>query len=101
MRRKKWIFIAPLAVLGILLFGFIGGEIVKELWNWLVPQVFGWRPITFWQAIGLLALCRILFGGHGFSRSRWRPSAQDRDRFRQAVHQRFGTDPFANESKGI
>ena len=27
--------------------------------------VFGWRQITFWQALGLLALCRILFGGFG------------------------------------
>ena len=27
------------------------------------PALFGWRQITFWQALGLLALCRILFGG--------------------------------------
>ncbi len=63
--RRKWFFIAPLAILGILLFIAIGGEVVKQLWNWLLPALFGWRQITFWQAFGLLALCRILFGGHG------------------------------------
>ncbi len=31
--RWKWIFIAPAAILGMLLFAFIGGEIVKQLWN--------------------------------------------------------------------
>ena len=34
-----------------------------SLWNWLTPPLFGFRTITFWQALGLLAFCRILFGG--------------------------------------
>ena len=46
-------WIAPLAILGIALFIFIGGEIVMHLWNWLLPALFGWRQITFWQAIGM------------------------------------------------
>ena len=49
----------------MLLFIAIGGEVVKQLWNWLLPPLFGWRQITFWQALGILALCRILFGGFG------------------------------------
>ncbi len=68
MRRKKLILLAPLAVLGLLLFVFIGGEVVKQLWNWLLPPLFGWRQVTFWQALGILALCRILFGGFGHGR---------------------------------
>ena len=56
MRRKKLILLAPLAILGLLLFVFIGGEVVKQLWNWLLPPLFGWRQLTFWQALGLLAL---------------------------------------------
>ena len=66
--RKKWkklIWIAPLAILAMVLFIWIGGEVVMHLWNWLLPTLFGWRQITFWQALGLLALCRILFGGFG------------------------------------
>ncbi|PYP88465.1 MAG: hypothetical protein DMG65_15285 [Candidatus Angelobacter sp. Gp1-AA117] len=57
---------APVAILGMVFFAFIGGEIIMHLWNWLVPQIVGWRQITFWQALGLLVLCRILFGGLGW-----------------------------------
>ena len=42
-KLKRVIFIAPLAILGMLLFVFIGGEIVLHLWNWLLPTLFGWR----------------------------------------------------------
>jgi hypothetical protein len=90
-RRLKLIAIAPLAILGILFIGFIAGEVVMRLWNWLLPPLFGWRQVTFWQALGVLALCRILFGGHGMGRSRsWRRKSEDRERFRKAVRQRFG-----------
>ena len=61
--RKKWIFLAPVM---IAIFVAIGGQVVQHLWNWLLPELFGWRQITFWQAVGLLALSRILFGGGGF-----------------------------------
>ena len=62
-KRNKWIFfVAPL---GIAAFVAIFGELVMHLWNWLLPPLFGWRQVTFWQALGLLILCRILFGGFG------------------------------------
>jgi hypothetical protein len=111
-RWKKMIFIAPLAMLGILLFIAIGGEIVLQLWNWLLPSLFGWRQITFWQAVGILALCRILFGGlgrHGFARSNFRRrmaerwehmTPEDRERFRQGMRTRCGFGPSTSESKG-
>jgi hypothetical protein len=111
--RRKWIFIAPLAILGMLLFMAIGGEVVRLLWNWLLPPLFGWREITFWQALGMLALCRILFGGFGFrgagrSRARRRiadrvadrvgarwdaMTPEERERFRQRIRERCGFDP--------
>ncbi len=59
------LLIAPLAIVGLLLFVAIGGEVVLLLWNWLLPPLFGWHQVTFWQALGILALCRILFGGFG------------------------------------
>ena len=74
--RKKWFLLAPL---GIAIFIAIGGEVVLHLWNWLLPALFGWRLITFWQALGLLALCRILFGRHGGGgsyRSGWWPGSK-------------------------
>lgn len=42
--------------------------VVMSLWNALLPAIFGVKSIGFWQALGLLALCRILFGGLGFHR---------------------------------
>ena len=40
--------------------------IVMLLWNWLMPNIFGFTAINFWQALGLFALTRILFGNFGF-----------------------------------
>jgi hypothetical protein len=81
--RKKLLLIAPLAIVGIALFLFVGGEAVKLLWNWLLPPLFGWKMLTFWQAFGILALCRILFGHHG-----WR-SGSGRDRMRDRMNERW------------
>src|ERR1700757_4785643 len=111
-RWKRIIFIAPLAILGMLLFIAIGGEIVLHLWNWLLPPLFGWRQITFWQALGLLLLCRILFGGVGWRgsmRSNLRRrmeercqnmTSEEREQFRQRMRERFGFGPSPSESKG-
>ncbi len=70
MRRKRLLWIAPAAIAGMVLFAWIGGEVVLHLWNWLLPGLFGWKQLTFWQALALLALCRILFGGFGMRGSR-------------------------------
>ena len=110
--RKKLIFLAPLAVAGFLLFVALGGLVVQQLWNWLLPALFGWPALTFWQALGLLALSRILFGrfggrgfGRGFSRrrmaARWeRMTPEERERFRQGMAGRCGFGPATGESKG-
>jgi hypothetical protein len=96
---RKWIVMVPAAILGMLLFAFIGGEIVKLLWNWLLPPLFGWREVTFWQALGLLALCRILFGGCGLrGSSRSNRTPEERERIRQAMRKRFGFGPPTGES---
>ena len=114
MRNKRWIWIAPLAILAIPVFIFIGGELVMHLWNWLLPPLFGWRLITFWQALGLLALCRILFGGMGghgrsgrpnFRRrmdERWeRMTPEEREKSRQSWRARCGGfEAPTNEPKG-
>ncbi len=63
--RHKLFWIAPLALIGITVFVFLGGFVVEHLWNWLTPALFGWKLITFWQALGLLVLSRILFGNFG------------------------------------
>jgi hypothetical protein len=99
--RKRWIFfVAPPAIVILIA---ICGEVVMHLWNWLLPMLFGWHQITFWQALGLLILCRILFGGfhggHGSDRSRFRrPPAElwermtpeEREKFRHSWRGRCG-----------
>src|SRR2546428_10029441 len=52
----KIVLFVALAVVG---FSFV----VMNLWNWLMPPLFGWTVIGFWQALGLLVLSRILLGG--------------------------------------
>jgi hypothetical protein len=107
MRRKWWLFIvAPLALAA---FVFIGGEIVMHLWNWLAPALFGWHHITFWQALGLLILCRILFGnigGHGRGRGRhmgprWAKNMteEERERWRQEMRARCGFGEPSGQKK--
>jgi hypothetical protein len=98
--KRKWFLMAPAAIIGMVAFIAIGGEIVRLLWNWLLPGLFGWRLITFWQAVGLLALCRILFGGisgRGFRpgrrrmNGRWQAmTPEEREKFREHVRSRCG-----------
>src|ERR1700728_2564193 len=98
--NKKWITrglkFVFFAVLFITLFGFV----VMRLWNWLTPAIFGWHGINFWQAVGLLVLSKILFGGfHGRAGQRWywvrlridgwdQVPPEERDHFRQAMRSR-------------
>src|SRR4051812_33084577 len=109
-KARRLLQFAPLAILGMVLFISIGGAIVMQLWNWLLPQIFGLREITFWQALGILLLSRILFGGfgfHGSGRSRFRGrmsercanmSTEERERFREGVREKWGFDTSAGES---
>ena len=68
MRRKS-----PLQKVGMLILWSIGiaaliilfGYIIMTLWNWLMPELFGLTTISYWQAIGLFILAKILLGGCG------------------------------------
>jgi hypothetical protein len=97
-RIKKIVKVAVIAAMGATVFGFL----VMSLWNWLAPAVFGLRTITFWQALGILILSKILFGGFhgrpgygGYWRhrmgSRWQHmTADEREKFRQGLLSRGG-----------
>jgi hypothetical protein len=63
------------------MFGF--GYVVMELWNALIPSLFGGPVVTFWQAVGLLLLSHILFRGmgHGYYGKRshnWRKRFEEK-----------------------
>ena len=72
-----------MAAIGVL----VGGLAVMLLWNWLTPSLFGWNDISYLQALGLLVLSHLLFGGfrgrcgHGHSRGRSHSPAAARVRY--------------------
>jgi hypothetical protein len=80
------------------------GYVIMQLWNWLMPGVFGLHAITWVQALGLLLLCKILFGGfhrHGggcrgrgwrrHMEERWaQMSPEEREKFRTGMRGRWG-----------
>jgi hypothetical protein len=107
-RVSKILRIAMFALLFVTVFGFV----VMRLWNWLIPGLFGWHPLSFWQAIGLLVLSKILFGGfhgrHG-GQMHWRRrmterwehmTPEEREKFRHCMGGRWGSfDPPAATPK--
>jgi hypothetical protein len=72
-RVLKFVLFAALAAT-------IAGAVVMSLWNALIPTIFTLRPITFWQALGLLVLSRLLFGRFGGAgrRMHWRRRMRER-----------------------
>ncbi len=40
----------------------VAGFVVMSLWNAILPELTGVKAISFWQAVGLFVLCKILFG---------------------------------------
>lgn len=93
IRIVRALKIVLLVVIACAVFGFI----VMSLWNWLMPALFGWHPIGFWQALGIFVLSKILFGGFrgGWGHGRhWRRrmmerweqmSPEEREKFRKGL----------------
>jgi hypothetical protein len=97
MKFKIWhlgmvaLFLGAAAVLG---------WVVMALWNAVIPMAFAsGRVIDYWHALGLLVLCRILFGGFrgrgGWRGRRWRRweamTPEEREQVRQSYAARCGT----------
>ncbi len=55
---KRAIFIPIAIAAGVTIFS----GVVMFLWNGILPAVLGVSTITFWQAMGILVLSKILFG---------------------------------------
>jgi hypothetical protein len=59
MRGPRIAAIAALSLIVLLLVTLV----IMSLWNALLPALFGWPAISFWQAMGLMFLSRLLLGG--------------------------------------
>jgi hypothetical protein len=111
MRHHRFVRAARF-ILFALLAAFVLSFLVMHLWNWLMPALFGLRLISFWQALGLLALAKLLFGGfrgHWGGGMHWRRrmmerwaqmTPEEREKFRAGMQHRCGPfAPASSESK--
>lgn len=101
--KRNWVLRGIKFALFALLLVTVLSFLVMNLWNWLMPAVFGWHVINFWQALGLLVLSKILFGGfhgragrHMYWRrrmiERWEQmTPEERDKFRQGMRHGCGS----------
>jgi hypothetical protein len=79
--RRKLAFMIPIGILAIALFLLVFGGAVMLLWNNILVQVLHVSVITFKQALGILVLSKILFGGFRgahFGRHQWKQKMQQR-----------------------
>jgi hypothetical protein len=96
---KGWFKFVLMVLVGIAAAGFV----VMLLWNWLVPTIFGWQEIQFVQALGLMLLARLIFGGFRHGRDgfhahwqshmddRWnKMTPEEREKFQSGMHRCWG-----------
>ena len=98
--KRVWVLRGLKIAFFVVLVALVLSFVVMSLWNWLMPALFGLRVISFWQAMGLLVLCKILLGGfrgrpgggmHWRRRmmERWEQmTPEEREKFRQGMRGR-------------
>jgi hypothetical protein len=110
--RRNWALKGLKIALFVIVLVAVLGFVVMSLWNSLMPSLFGWHLINFWQAVGILLLSKILFGGfrggpgrHMYWRSRMKArwehmTPEEREKFREGMRGRCGPfGPPAEEPK--
>ena len=102
MRKSRFLRVIKIALFGTLAVAALG-FVVMSLWNALLPDIFGVRAIGFWQAVGLLILSKLLFGGfrtHGGGGPSWRRrfkerweqmTPEERESFKQGMRRGCGS----------
>jgi len=61
-RIKRKLFYLLFILTSLFLLSFA----VLLLWNFVLLKIVSLNQINYWQALGLLVLCRLLFGDFGF-----------------------------------
>jgi hypothetical protein len=108
--RGRWVARGAASLVLVLAVVAVVGFVVMSLWNALIPNLFHGPVLEYWQAVGLLLLCRLLFGGfrgrgHGWHshgpggwRGHWRQrwenmTPEERERLRAKMKERCGWYP--------
>jgi hypothetical protein len=109
--KRKWFWKVPGIILIVIVAVAVLGAVVQHLWNWLIPAIVGWHAINFWQAVGILLLSKILFGGfRGRGGNHWRHrmgerwekmSPEEREKFSQGMRRRCGNRGWQPEEQKI
>ena len=80
MRGKSPATIAAMVIFGIIAItglAILLGFVIMWLWNWLMPMIFGLPELTYWQAVGVFILAKLIFGGFGGSGSSSRKGSDE------------------------
>jgi hypothetical protein len=99
--RSPWRRVAKFPLLLLLALAVLAllGAVVMYLWNALIPALFHGPTLLYGQAVALLVLCRLLFGGlrpRGWHRGHWRRehwqhmSPEERAQLRERMLDRCG-----------
>jgi hypothetical protein len=108
--KRYWIFrgikFAAFAVIALAALSYL----VMSLWNLVLPAAAGWHALSFVQALGLLVLCRLLFGGwRGRGGWHWRRrmyerweqmTPEQREQLRASLGTRAGRCGFSSPGAG-
>jgi Ca2+/H+ antiporter, TMEM165/GDT1 family len=110
--KGRWILRGMKITVLVLIAAAALSLVIMSLWNWLMPALFGLHRIGFWQALGLLLLSKILFGGFRGGRGphmhwkarmaqRWeKMTPEEREKFREGMRGRCEMfEPRAAEPK--
>jgi hypothetical protein len=62
IKHRNKLFLIPLGIAAILA---LVSYVVMQLWNHLLPEILHVETITYWQAMGIFILSKILFGFGG------------------------------------
>lgn len=96
--------------LAIVAMFFLVSAIVMGLWNAILPEVIGVKKVNFWQAMGVLLLSKILFGGIKGGKEKWRNwknancthsnldfNDEEHEIFKNKLKEHFGTSKFCRK----
>ena len=109
--KRMWLLRGLKFALFVAVVVALAAAVVMALWNALLPALFGWPALGFWQALGLLALSRLLLGGwrghaggpmhwRGRMHERWnRMNEDERAQFREGMQARCGGRGAAAETQ--
>jgi hypothetical protein len=91
MKPKSKILKIVMIVIGVPVAIAAVGFVTMSLWNALIPVLFSGPVVSFWQALGLLLLSKLLFGGFKGRGGRCGGGRHGREHWRQKMEARMAS----------